>query len=759
MTTPRSSFDAGRVRRFAGNVLHRSRGLIVFYTVLLTLALPVPFAVTVYNAWRRPAPADPYLLERGWTWAEYVKDMAWGASHVYNGFSSVFLTVIAAVIPLVLSVTLLGYMHDRRAVDVYHSLPLTRGELFLANAVSAALIMWAPMAAAFALTGAVAAFVPGMSLLLILKDLFFWCSAMLAVYAVAAFCATQVGTVQDQLLFTLVVSGSLSVVGLLLNVLAESYLYGYVAGDSFYNVLYRLCPFSLMVGRYLASSQPYYSDSNLAAVLWLIFSAVLLAASALLYSRRKSEQAEVLGNMGALQLYVRLVGTLVGGVCVGFLIAEFLGVSGSDHSFLLCAALGGLLVYPIGDAVLARRVRSPKKILPVWLLSVAVSLLFCAATMYDFFGYEKRVPAAENVASVTVEGFRTRYASQNNERSLTLKDSGNVARTIAAHRAQIAGGSGDRQYTGQRLWLTYTLKNGRKMQRCYEDVAPEALPFLEELETDGEVLEQTAAVFRLASDPASLKVNRITVTDAADGASAEMKLTAEENKALLDALRADLLEQPQSELESGGRPLAVVRVEYAWRPGESPWEPVATKEAVSEDGEHYTLYDYLVTESFTRTRDVLSRLREVREKEIGDGSLRDVTAVSLWLHPDGMRFDNRLYYSCGSVDNATDILYYYRDESGVLPFHTVTGEDFAPLWEKTFAYCPNREDVLRHTVEVLLYKGDPAAEDPCGVVFIRLSDLPKDWQEDMIRRYREYNDDTEYRDADEAYALEQGLAV
>jgi len=691
------------------------------------LSLPVPFAITAYNAHRRfLAPGWPT-----WSWADHIRSGTAAASHIYNGFSAVFFTALAALIPLILSVTLYGYMHDRRAVDVYHALPLRRQELFLGSAIAAAIMMWAPLAVAFAATGAIAAAVPGMSAALVFKDLFFWAAAMLAVFAIASFCATQVGAVQDQLLFTLVFSASASVVGLLLNLLAQEHIYGYTVGDSFFNLVYRLCPFSLMIGRHLAVSSPWYHDSNVAAAVWLVLSIALLLLSAELYARRKSEQAEVLGNIGPLQIYVRLIGTLVGGVCVGFLIGSFLDISISRKMILPCIAIGGLIVYPIGDAVLARRVRPPRQILPVGLASVALACMVCAGAIFDVFGYAKRMPDPAQIESVTLNGFSTRYLPQKENGSIVLRDPASVGIVLEAHRMQIAHGDRDGDtYSGKNLHVTYTLKNGRTMQRGYNAVADETLRLLQTLETNDEVLLQTAAVFSLPAE----RISRITVIDAIDGERTETALTAQQRQSLLAALRDDLLAQPQSDLDAGGAPLAIVRLEAVYRSRDDTPSTMPVPEP-TDGGVYYREYDYMVTAAFSRTLRELAQVPEVRSKGIGDGSLGRVETVSLWLNPGDLQWGRSLYYSAGSVDNATDIIYYYRDDTENIPFASLTKEEFAAAQAEPFAYCPNRSDDLRQIVEVFYYDAEPATHDPCGVAFVRLEALPEALQRELVARY------------------------
>jgi len=719
------------VQPFVGNLLHRNRGLVAFYTAMLFLSLPVPFALTVYNAHRRFA-AGHWV---GMTWFDHVKNATAGASHLYNAFSAVFFTAVVALIPLVLSISMFSYMHSRRAVDVYHSLPLTRQELFLSNAIAAAVIMWVPLAAVFAVTGAISAIVPGMSAVLLLKDLFFWASAMLAIFAIASFCATQVGTPQDQALFALVVSASAAGVALLLNLIASEHLYGYSIGDEFLNLIYRLCPFSLMIGRFIAVDAPYYSDSNFAAIVWLLVSVALLLVSAWLYARRRSEQAEVLGNMGPLQIYVRLVGTIVGGIGIGFLIWNVLDIPASSKWILPCIVVGALSVYPIGDAILARRVRGPRQTLPMWLATAAIACLACAGVIFDPFGYAARVPDPAQVESVRLDGLVTRYTPQNNYRAIELCEPDSIETVVAAHREQVQARTGDRM---RRMNVTYTLKNGKRLSRSYSGLCEETNRLFASLETNDEVLRATAAVFGLAPE----RVTKITVADAIDGTEAELNLSEIEKRRLLEALQIDLLAQPQSELEQGGTPLAILYLEEVSEsrsPGAAYRVAAETYRVAAEENVYYSTYAYLVTESFTRTLRELRASPAVREQAgLAAGDFDEIETVGLWLCTEEMRWYSDSYFSAGSSDFNLDLRYYYDTEES--PYLLLTKDEFVAARIRPMAYYPNTAEDLREMVAILYRRGDPNAGGSVGRAFARLGDLPQELQERVLAAYAEFHE-------------------
>lgn len=182
MTTARSSFSFSRVLPFYRNMLRRHRGSALFYGALGFLFLPVQYLLTILQNQDR---ADLSDFVR-WTFS--------GPAQIYNGFSAFFFTALMLVVPLIVAVNLFSYLHNRRSVDVYHSLPLTRCELYAACCMTGITLIWAPLAVNFLLTAAVSFLLPGASAGMILLDLLCWMAVTLAIFAITAFCAVQLGT-------------------------------------------------------------------------------------------------------------------------------------------------------------------------------------------------------------------------------------------------------------------------------------------------------------------------------------------------------------------------------------------------------------------------------------------------------------------------------------------------------------------------------------------------------------------------------------
>ncbi len=195
-------------------------------------------------------------------------------------------------------------------------------------------------------------------------------------------------------------------------------------------------------------------------------------AALLLYRKHETERS---GDVIAIKklkpvfLYCFSIGC---GLVIGILLV---GVAGIENSFaitIFCVLLGAFLGYFAARMMMAKslRVFSGAK---TWLGFGAVVLVFLigfGAMKLDLFGYEKRIPAQEDVASVQV---MTSYYDRGNDRSCS--DPKVIEETISLHRAVLDNRkeaervrSEETYYGCNRITLSYELKNGRTFSRTYQ---------------------------------------------------------------------------------------------------------------------------------------------------------------------------------------------------------------------------------------------------------------------------------------------------
>lgn len=615
MTTAKSSFNMARFLPVYKNLLRRNRGSALFYGVLGFLFFSLQYLLSYLEYLRYPYPENALRT------FELI-----GPANVYNGFAVVFFTGMSLIVPVVMATNLFGYMQNKRSVDVYHALPLTRSELYLATSAAGMTLIWIPMLLNFMLVAGCALLVGGQSIGMIFLELLCWMVITFVIFALTAFAAVNVGTTFDTAIFSMGLNASLAAVYMTVIAIGSAFLYGFYEIDNGMLVAYRLSPVALMIGRQAlngANAAKMLKENNIAIALWLVAGIVVFVIGLFVYKRRRSEQAESVGNLGPLQMFIRSVGTLVGGAMLG---AVFCGVFGFENSkavFLASVAVGALITYFIGDVILTRTVRSIPRALPTALATTLGVCLLVGGVMYGGFGYEKRVPSVESVASVALDSYSSRYANEPSlyedySRTYSFSDPESIELIIRAHQAQVQTHDANKAALDMEdsldgsLRVTYKLKNGKTLARRYYGLYNGAREALFALESQPELIRQSHAAFKGTAD----MLSSVTVINALGNDSKTLSLTAEQKQQLLEAVRADLLNQPTSELENGAQALGYVQMEYRHmrQKGERVVTHyaggVAVAEEVTTDEQNYSVStsEVLITESFKNTRALLEQL-------------------------------------------------------------------------------------------------------------------------------------------------------
>ena len=415
-------------------------------------------------------------------------------------WTSVFLVPllwVAAAAVVGLSQT--AYMQNRRAVDVYHSLPLTRKQLLCAHYMAAFFTVALPMALNYGATLLLSAvrqmrfptaeFAPGAAGF----GLALWLVSLAGMLSVVFLVSTQTGSVFDTLIFAGVLLCAPLFLALVHEMMCNEFLYGYVTGLPLI-VVARFSPLTLgltdfatvLFGIDSAVQLPWWL-----CPLWAVLSAAILAAACALYVRRPSERAEAPSRTGLLALIIRVLAMLILCPIGGYVFACSIRSVPTLRLLLLGTAICGIFGFFILEAILNRGAKGLFKALPLGLALTAVVTGYMAAMCMGGLGYESRQPAADTIDDVIVN-FRGQfdytdryvYTSYNTTSALygnvTLQSPEAIqavlqlqADAAAEHRASgqlLANSYNNSDYPDidrQTLSITYTLKNGKCVQRDY----------------------------------------------------------------------------------------------------------------------------------------------------------------------------------------------------------------------------------------------------------------------------------------------------
>lgn len=480
MITATSSPD--RFGSLLRGLLKKNIPNMVYLALIGFIGIPLPYLLAMFRRWE----------EKGQWVYENISTADRGGLYVGIAVGTVCLLWLAG--SFILALSGVGYMHNRRAVDLYHSLPVTRGQLLLGHVLANFLTVALPMTANTLLTTALAGIRHGMTpdrsafhLGAIALDLLGWYVTAFAIIVMVYLAATQVGSTFDTFLFSGVFLAALPVLCLTHTVMCQNYLAGWNY-DMKWQIFCVLTPVLTMIGSYTTYGEWLYA----AMAIWLAAGVLLLWAAVRLYTRRPSERAESRCREGLAAGVFRFIATFVGGL-----------------------------------------------------------------------GFEKRVPAAERLASVTLD-YRGRYNnvylneaerqhsyegenhaiyySYDSIGEVTLRGPEALKAATALHRllteSDQNGVSGE-NHMG-RIELEYTFNDGRVMKRVYHAYGGDALlAAYAALEDTPEFQSRTNPLYYWVAEESPYR--EIDLCDATGFHKTALTETDYDTAALVAALRLDML--------------------------------------------------------------------------------------------------------------------------------------------------------------------------------------------------------------------------
>lgn len=623
MTTTTSSPD--RFGSYLRGQCKKNIPMMVYLAVLGFIGLPLQYLLAMF---------DHYYDEFGAL--QYVKISTPDAGGIYANAAIGFTPFLWLVVTLVLGIAATSYMHNRRAVDLYHALPVTRHQLLLGNTTATFVTVALPMTVNHLLTFLLAAIRQGMApgksefrLGAASLDLLGWYVTCFAILAVIQLVATQVGSTFDTFLFTGVFLAALPVIYAAHYLMCSEYLTGY-CGNLKYGLLCDLSPATLMAGHYLCGArQDSWFFGGVAA--WLALSVLILLYAMYQYKRRPSERAESHARDGVAVVLFRFIAVFVGGLGFGALF-KFI----TELPLLLCVALWGVLVYLLIEAILCRGFKGiGKKSLLTGAAMILLTLGYVLVLLSGGFGFVTRVPQAGAVESVTLN-YRGRYEQYplyvaeriwehqgmdywyGTAEDITLHGEDTVALVTGLHRAILAeeglidssAPSGDVRTdyavpvapydSSYRYYrLTYHMKNGATVQRQYHAVSAgsDLYALLEKLEDTAEFRSKADPLYYWVAEEnpyASLDVTGIT------GLKTATVTEPEQLCRIIEALRRDTQKETAAEFCSADRQtLCYLYLESA---DIERWQ----KEPAPKD--FYGDCVYAISSSYTETLAVLEEL-------------------------------------------------------------------------------------------------------------------------------------------------------
>lgn len=576
-----------------------------------------------------------------------------------------FAIVVLMMISLACALLSAQHMHNMRMSDLFHSLPIRREKVMLANLGAAMVATLGPMVVLTILTmlGILVEF-GGLGLLggwffaTVLADIFTISVAVFVIYAFTMFIAVQVGTSFDTFALTLVL-GFLppSVYGISWALWEASIFGAYPTAEIALWAL-RISPFLFFGERLLAVGPARWSVDEwplsaslggmVPLVVWMFIGVFIFAGAVWLYRSRKSELAGSIQPQGHLQMIAKLFAGFLGGALFTATTWEH-GALAQVVAIILATPVIGMLA----ELILSRGFRGAVRNLK-WLAASGgvYALLFVTILVFDITGAAVRVPQMDSVQSVSIN-FRGRFASESillrdSLEELLLTEPESMAIVLAAHQhivdEFIANGRVDGPWRGfgQTIQIQYNLSGGRTLARRYhifrnsDNLSPEALGILSALDMQPDFIANNHPLFLMERFDGWVQV--FAGMHTLDGTFVDFTDLSNPRSGiepLLEALRADMLAETPEEIADLVHPVvAYIQLDFFGIVGSDMPYLLRNRwtQAVSPWFEHHTIGMGLagrdwrglgstqipVTAGFTNTLPALSRMGVLTTPDPGD---------------------------------------------------------------------------------------------------------------------------------------------
>ena len=388
-----------------------------------------------------------------------------------------FLTLIFAII---YTVQIFSYMHNKRKVDFYGSLPISRARLFLAKYGAAYLFSIIPMLVFMGII-AIASICTGTLLLPQVTNMYVnFIVGTLACISAYGFLSACCGTTFNTVIMFIAVCACYP--------LSMVFVRAYI--DAFFTGAYTQTFSKSFITNALNPISAYFGNN---LIYWIIFSIACVAFGTLLIMKRRSERAQTSFAYYIPCHIIKVIVSFLTGMFLGTMFGSLNvfgnGVGGFVFGFILASAPTFLIVHMIFYKGLKQIVRT----IPIYAGLAVVVIVGVALINLDVFGYNTYVPKSEDVKSAGIILTQHYYPKDKNFSRVMSKSaedftsSSDIDSIVKIHNNIINSKSTKLKSVGKfkTVWgfmlynafddlsyddvyaITYKLNNGRKVNRFY----------------------------------------------------------------------------------------------------------------------------------------------------------------------------------------------------------------------------------------------------------------------------------------------------
>lgn len=511
------------------NALLRLKGIAIVYTLLSFILYPlqVYFQVSPDN-WSVPV-------------------SLYGESNIYPIISYILYFVLIIVAAIILPLFASSFMHKKQSATLFHSLPVSRLNIYFSNLVATLIVYTVPMALSYLISGLLinANSAKTELALTCFKEFGMSLNTGFILISLTFLCAVLASSTFDTFVLSAVFSVIIPCLYLLHKSTLSLFLYGYYS-----DIDYNLLAVSPVINRF-DIEYSFGIPLNINPYIFYPFVALIfIGLSILAYQKRKTEFAEN-QNLKAIIYKIVVVLAVYAISIVGTFIS--FGFSMENDTSNVISTFAFALVSAIClCAIFSRNFKQNKHSIITIAVSVIIPVVYVLFVFTGWFNFENIVPESDNVESVEIyiPTYNLAFNINDNYQDgfMTIKSEENIQSVIELHNYFLENKDTEElsyanaHYT--RFEVVYKMKNGTSITRSYYNYLD-----YEQLETIAE-MNNTDEVKMISSIYQNLDISQINFLSIASSydATTETYLTQAEIETLWEAMVKDDFERNYSDL-------------------------------------------------------------------------------------------------------------------------------------------------------------------------------------------------------------------
>lgn len=384
----------------------------------------------------------------------------------------IFPLIFSMFVPTVVGLLCFRFLHSKRANIFVHSLPPTRTTTYFSTLVAAFTLMFAPVL----INGFILIFmsITGCGMLFDVGSCLIWMGiqflSLFLMFSVTCFAATLTGNSFAMVILNGILHSVLPLVVSLLSQIAIMFLYGY--NDT--NILIDAIVEWNYVA-YIISNFSYFDGlefaNNLFSLIIVVLSALILYVVAfVLYKKRSNEKTEEVAAYTCLNhifkyLITFIASLIVLGLCGFFIVKNFVPL-------LIILMIVNTTTYFGLEMLLKKTFKVWKSYKGYLVYTVILGVCLFITIFTSFFGFETYVPDVADIEKVQIIDLYNYYRPDPEETDTFIQDELVKQAVVNFHSESVQPRYiktvNDASYYTDNIQITYQLKNGKQVVRCYE---------------------------------------------------------------------------------------------------------------------------------------------------------------------------------------------------------------------------------------------------------------------------------------------------